>query len=430
MMHELAITLNAELGKKGSPLSGMLSKRGRAAYFPSRGILGQSAQARGKGINATIGTALEDDGTPLCLSCITDSLNIEKDSLLYSPSAGMLNLRKRWQEMEREKNPSLAGKRFSLPVATNALTHGLSVAAYMFLDANDSVITPNLYWDNYELVFCEATGAKLKTFPMFDKKGAFNVEAMEKMLLAPGQKKVLLLNFPNNPTGYTATEKEALAIRRAVLKAAKAGKSIVVFFDDAYFGLVYEKGVCTESLFAQFCDLHRNVLAVKLDGATKEDYVWGVRVGFITFGAKGATDGQYKALEQKAAGLVRGSISNPTNIGQRILLRAYNNPGYARQKNEKFQLLKRRYHRLREILAENPQYAESFSAMPFNSGYFMCIKPIGVDPEMVRLRLLEAYDTGVIVLSGLIRLAFSSVPLGELDRLFSNVDAAIRDLKK
>ena len=429
-MHELAIALNAELKQKDSPLFGMLSKRGRAAYFPSRGILGQSAEARGKSINATIGTALEDDGSPLCLRCVTDAITLPKNALLYSPSAGIADLRKRWQAMEVEKNPSLAGKKISLPVATNALTHGLSVVAYMFLDSSDSVITPDLYWDNYELVFCEATGAKLKTFPMFDAKGRFNVEGVEKLLLAPGKKKVLLLNFPNNPTGYTATVKEAQAIRRAVLKAARAGKSVVVFLDDAYFGLVYEDGVCTESLFAEFCDLHRNVLAVKLDGATKEDYVWGVRVGFVTFGAKGATDGQYRALEQKAAGLVRGSISNPTNIGQRILLKAYENPDYARQKQEKYDLLKKRYVRLREILAANAQYAESFSVMPFNSGYFMCIKPIGVKPEAVRRRLLEAYDTGVIVLSGLIRLAFSSVPLNDLERLFANVDAAIRDLKK
>ena len=67
--------------------------------------------------------------------------------------------------------------------------------------------------------------------------------------------------------------------------------------------------------------------------------------------------------------------------------------------------------------------------MPFNSGYFMCVKPIGVDPETVRQRLLSRYSTGVIVLSGLIRIAFSSVPLGKLERLFRNIDSAIRELR-
>ena len=67
--------------------------------------------------------------------------------------------------------------------------------------------------------------------------------------------------------------------------------------------------------------------------------------------------------------------------------------------------------------------------MPFNSGYFMCVKPIGVDAEKVRKHLIEKYSTGTIMLSGLIRLAFSTIPKAKLAKLFANVDAAIRDLK-
>ena len=67
--------------------------------------------------------------------------------------------------------------------------------------------------------------------------------------------------------------------------------------------------------------------------------------------------------------------------------------------------------------------------MPFNSGYFMCVKPIGVDAESVRRRLIEKYSVGTIVLSGLIRIAFSTVPTARLARLFAAVDSAIRDLR-
>ena len=68
--------------------------------------------------------------------------------------------------------------------------------------------------------------------------------------------------------------------------------------------------------------------------------------------------------------------------------------------------------------------------MPFNSGYFMCIKPNGVDAEELRKHLIAKYSTGTIMLDGLIRLAFSAVPTEKLDQLFANVDAAVRDLKK
>jgi len=67
--------------------------------------------------------------------------------------------------------------------------------------------------------------------------------------------------------------------------------------------------------------------------------------------------------------------------------------------------------------------------MPFNSGYFMCVKPLGVEAEPVRQRLLAGHQTGTIVLAGLLRLAFSSVPLEQLDTLFANLHDAIRNLK-
>ena len=53
----------------------------------------------------------------------------------------------------------------------------------------------------------------------------------------------------------------------------------------------------------------------------------------------------------------------------------------------------------------------------------------GVDAEAVRRHLIEKYSTGTIVLSGLIRLAFSTIPAKLLPDVFANVDSAVRDLK-
>ena len=212
--------------------------------------------------------------------------------------------------------------------------------------------------------------------------------------------------------------------------AARRGKRVVVLLDDAYFGLVYEKGVHGESLFAEFATLDENVLAVKLDGTTKEDYVWGLRVGFISFAFKGASEAQLKALEAKAAGNVRSSVSNVSSIGQHLAVAAYADADYAAQKRQKYAVLRRRYAEIRRILRRHPEYAENFEAMPFNSGYFMCVRPVGVDAEKVRRLLVEKYSTGTIVLSGLLRIAFSTVPTAKLATLFANVNAAIRDLRQ
>ena len=424
-MNALAEQLNKTLG----PVADMLSPIGRRLYFPYGGILGQGAEAKSCEINATIGMAFEEDGSPLVMDCFSGQTKLGRKAFLYAGSFGLLPLRELWREMQVRKNPSLKGKTFSLPVVTNALTHGLRIVAELFAGPGDQVVVPDLYWDNYSLLFEESCGAKLVTFNTF-RKSAFDVAAMKSALLAPGDKKLLILNFPNNPTGYTATLADAPRIVAAVKAAAMAGKRIVVVLDDAYFGLVYEKGVHGESLFAEFAALHENVLAVKLDGCTKEDYVWGLRVGFISFAFKGATPEQLKALEAKAAGNVRSGVSNITSVGQHMALAALGEGAYAAQKRVKYAVLKARYAEVRRILRKHPEYAESFEAMPFNSGYFMCVKPLGVDAESVRRLLVEKYSTGTIVLSGLIRIAFSTVPREKLPKLFANVAAAICDLRR
>ena len=424
-MDPLAQKLNRALG----PAAAFLSREGRRLYFPYGGILGQGAEAKTCSINATVGMAFEEDGSPLVMDCFADQVRQKRKVFLYAGSFGLPQLRARWKEMQIAKNPSLKGVAYSTPVVTNALTHGIRIVAEMFADPSDRIVTPDLYWDNYALIFKEAVGVPMETFNTF-RKGAFDTAALKAVLMKPGAKKLLILNFPNNPTGYTATFDDARRIVAAVKAAAKAGKRIVVILDDAYFGLVYEKGVHGESLFAEFAALHENVLAVKLDGTTKEDYMWGLRVGFISFAFKGATTEQLKALEDKAAGDVRSGISNVSSLGQHMAIAAYADKGYARQKREKYAVLRRRYMAIRKLLADHPEYAEAFEPMPFNSGYFMCVRPKGVAAEDVRRCLIERHSTGVIVLSGLIRLAFSTVPTAKLPTLFANVAAAIRELQK
>ena len=423
-MNKLALQLNKTLGTAAD----FLSPAGRRMYFPYGGILGQGAEAKSCEINATVGMAFEEDSSPLVMDCFRNAVKLDKRAFLYAGSFGLPKLREKWRAREFAKNPSLKGKTFSNPVVTTALTHGIRICAELFAGPRDTLVCPDLFWDNYELIFKEAVGCRVAHFNTF-RKGAFDADAMKKALLAPGDKKILILNFPNNPTGYTATLADAKKIVSAVKAVAAKGKKIVVLCDDAYFGLVYEKGVHEESLFAEFSDLHRNVLAIKLDGTTKEDYVWGLRVGFISFAFKGATADQLKALEAKAAGDVRSGISNVTSIVQHLAIRAFEDPGYATQKREKFAVLKKRYHQIRVILKTHPEYRKHFEPMPFNSGYFMCVKPIGVDAEKVRRLLVEKYSTGTIVLSGLIRLAFSTVPKAKLATLFANVNAAIAELK-
>ncbi|MGC9355298.1 MAG: aminotransferase class I/II-fold pyridoxal phosphate-dependent enzyme, partial [Mariniphaga sp.] len=319
-MNPQAEELNQIIRQKSPAVYEMLSERGKNIFFPKKGILGQTAEAKGTRINATIGAAIEDDGTPMRLETIASKINLDPSLVFpYAPSFGRPDLRSKWKSMIYEKNPSLGKTEMSLPVVTNALTHGISMAGYLFADAGDEVIVPSLFWGNYNLTLANGYGASLVKFNLF-KNDRFDLEAFEAKLNEgkPG-KKILILNFPNNPTGYTPTQEEVDGIVSIIGKAAEKGNKLVCITDDAYFGLVYEDGIARESIFAALANLHENVLVVKLDGATKEDYVWGFRVGFMTYAVKGGDAELYGALEAKTAGAIRGNISNAANISQSLM---------------------------------------------------------------------------------------------------------------
>lgn len=421
-MNPQALELNQIISENSPVVYDLLSDRGTKVYFPKKGILGQSAAARGKRIDATIGTAVEDDKSPMRLSCIEKNIRVTPASaFLYAPSYGRPDIRSKWKEMIYQKNPGLMGAELSLPVVTNALTHGLSILGYLFMDEGDKLIIPDLNWDNYSLMFENAYGVEMLTFNTF-KDDKFDVEAMKNAIKKGGAgKKVLLLNFPNNPTGYTPSVETAGEIVKVIRDAAEAGNKLVIFCDDAYFGLVYEEGIELQSIFTHLANLHENVLAVKVDGPTKEDYVWGFRVGFITYGIKGGTPALLTALADKTAGAVRGNISNSSNLSQSLLVMAWESEEYEKEKQEKYEILKSRYIRVKEVLSGG-KYDKYFKVYPFNSGYFMCIKLAeGIPGEDIRQILLNEFDTGVISFGNILRIAFSAVAERDIPELFENI---------
>ncbi len=423
-----AAELNEAIRSVNPNILDLLSERGMGIFFPRRGILSQSAEARGAEIDATIGIALEDGGSPMTLASLNSLFSApESVGFNYAPSPGRPEIRKIWKSMLQAKNPLLANAEISLPVVTSALTHGLSLCGYLFVNSGDTIIMPDLHWENYDLIFTNGYGASIAAFPAFTAQGGFNVAGLREKLTGKPGKRIVLLNFPNNPTGYTVTQAEASEIRTVLVEAAEAGNSLVVIVDDAYFGLVFEPGILRESIFGLLCNAHPRLLAVKLDGPTKEDYVWGFRVGFATFGTALHSAALYRALEAKIAGAIRGTISNASNLGQALLLAAYTSGTYESEKAEKFAVLKRRYEMMRDLIAAHAEYREFFTPLPFNSGYFMCIRIVKGDTEEIRKLLIHKYHTGVIAQGDCLRLAFSSTPLPLIGKLLDNIFLAARE---
>src|SRR5512138_3803816 len=185
-LHPLAQAANDALAKDCPQVLAMLSARGKRFFFPAKGILAQSAEAKQKAktANATIGIATEG-GAPMHLACVGKYFNglAPGEIFDYAPSYGKPDVRTAWAKKQREETPSLAGHPLSNPVVTNALTHGLGLVGDLFLDPGDAVLTPDLLWENYNLNWETRLEATFHYFQFFDAKlTGFNLPAFTEAL--------------------------------------------------------------------------------------------------------------------------------------------------------------------------------------------------------------------------------------------------------
>lgn len=431
VMNPQASQLNDTLKSASPAVYGLLSRLGQALYFPKVGILNQSAEAAklAKTYNATIGIATENK-IPMHLDVIQETLSAyaPADLYPYAPPAGKPQLTAAWREKMLKENPSLAGKTFGQPIATNALTHGLSIVADLFADEGDAVIMPEKNWENYELTFGVRRGANIVTFDLYNEEGTFNTEGLKQAIVAQKErgKAIVVLNFPNNPTGYTPTAEEAERIVAAVKAGADAGVAQVVVTDDAYFGLFFEDSI-RESLFGQLIGLHPSVLPVKVDGATKEEFVWGFRVGFLTYGSDAAAVNE--TLEQKTLGIIRGTVSSCSHPSQTFVLKALQHPDFEAQRQEKIEILKSRANRTKQVL-DSGKYDDAWGYYPFNSGYFMCLRLKTVNAEALRQHALKEFGVGTIALGDTdLRVAFSCLEEEQIEKLFDLLYQGVKHLE-
>ncbi|MAI78167.1 MAG: hypothetical protein CL917_04440 [Deltaproteobacteria bacterium] len=436
-MNPLAEKLNEKLSSASPQVLEMLSAYGRRIYFP-KGILTQSAEAGAKAhlYNATIGIATEGGG-PMHLATVQEQLkSVEpKDAYPYAPAAGRPKLREAWRDKLISENPTLENRSFGLPVVTAAITHGLGLAGDLFVDPGDRILLPDKLWGNYRLNFEVRLGGEIATFPFYEGAG-FNCDAFESALRenAEGRDKlVVVLNFPNNPTGYMPTREESERIVEALHRQAERGTRLVVIVDDAYFGLFYDLGgsCMSESLFGLLTGLHENLLAVKLDGATKEYFVWGLRCGFITLGPGTPESAEVvcEVIEAKLKGAIRAGISNVSQLSQSLIEKALVSEEIEVQRKEKYEILRKRAEEVYRV-ASAPHFSDSWAVYPFNSGYFMCLEIKGVDAEKLRLHLLDEYGIGLIATTPSdVRVAFSCLELEEIEPLFKSVHQAVTELR-
>ena len=423
-----AETLNRDLAHEAPAVLAALSPLGRRAFYPP-GIPHQAAEARGTTYNGTIGQITDGAGHALPLPAMADRLDFtgpaRDRAFLYSPVQGIEALRAAWGARQRVGQPASAPS--TTPVVTIGLTHALSIVADLFTGPGRAVALPGPFWGNYRQAFALRTGAEIKTAPTL-RAGCFNPTAIAEALagLPPGEPAVAIVNAPSNPGGYMPTEAERQALCDS-LRGVADQRPLVVICDDAYAGLVYED-VPRASLFWQLAGTHEQLLAVKVDGVTKEMSFFGGRVGFITFGVP-ADSAVELALESKVKSMVRSTVGSPVAMSQMLVLEALQADDIEDQIEAVRLRLAGRYRALRDALrAVDPALVRP---LPFNAGCFAVVTlPDAVDAEALRHHLLQERDTGLVSIPPRhMRIAFCSVARAAIPTLVERLVAGIEAFK-
>lgn len=410
------------------------SKLGENIILPQDVLIQSKETAAVPGaINATIGIATLNKKA-MSLATINKVVNeiATAEYLPYSPTPGLLKMRELWKEKILKDNKQINPDYLSLPMVTTGITQGIDIVANLFSEENDALLLPNLFWQNYAQIFTIKLGNKIYKYNQFDSENNFNLKNFKETLYSISENKIsLILNFPNNPTGYTPSNKELTKLVDTINKFAKENpqKKLIIISDDAYFGLFFEENHKTPTLSATYKLVdNKNCLVVKLDGITKEYYGWGLRVGFITYYTK---DNELrKIVLDKTQGYLRSTTSSPSNLSQQIALRLLESREAALEKIKNDKIINERYTTLKQAIEEQ-NLSNYVTILPFNSGYFFTIRmPKEINAHEFRIKFLQEYKYGVYSMDDEhIRIAFSCLDKELIPDLIKNFKLCVEQFR-
>lgn len=219
---------------------------------------------------------------------------IDRSTLEYSPSEGLLSLRSKLKDYYN---------RFHIDVDVDDIivtTGGSEAVLFAFmatLDPGDEIIVPEPAYANY-MAFAISAGAKIVTVPSTIETG-FALPPVEKFeeLITPRTKGILICN-PNNPTGYLYTQREMNQLRDIVKRHDLFLYSDEVYREFCYTGAPYISAFHLAGIEEQ---------VVLIDSVSKRYSECGIRVGAIIT--------KHKELKRNIMKFCRARLSPPL-LGQ------------------------------------------------------------------------------------------------------------------
>ncbi|MBD3263736.1 MAG: aminotransferase class I/II-fold pyridoxal phosphate-dependent enzyme [Candidatus Omnitrophica bacterium] len=321
---------------------------------------------------------------------------IDKGFTKYTPSAGIPSLREAIAEKLRNKN-KLKVEAEDILVTTGA-KYAIFTAILTLTAVGDEVLIPSPYWVSYPEIVKLAGGE-----PVFlETRESSNFKVLPRDLDAACSErtKVLILNYPNNPTGSTYSEEELSAISEVAEK-----HNLFVVSDEIYEALVYD-GKRHVSI-ASLPGMAERTLTV--NGFSKAFSMTGWRIGYLA---------GKKDVIKEASKIIDHTTSCSCAISQKGALAALSSPDWQEKVKNDFQLR-------RNEMFDNLTKCKFLT--PFKSEgtfYMFCdIRKTNLNSFEFSSRLLENHLVSCIPadafgLDGFVRLSFST----GLEQIIKGVD--------
>ena len=193
--------------------------------------------------------------------------SLERGRTFYTSNAGLMELRQAIARYTYRKcNISYDPKKEIL--VTVGGSEGIDLALRAMLNPGDEVIIPEPSYVSY--VPCVAlTGGVPVTIPL-QEKNRFKLTEEELLGAITDKTKILVLTFPNNPTGAIMTKEDLEPIARIVRE-----KDLYVISDEIYAELTYGVDHCS---IATFPGLRERTIVI--NGFSKAFAMTGWRLGY------------------------------------------------------------------------------------------------------------------------------------------------------
>lgn len=295
--------------------------------------------------------------------------SLERGRTFYTSNAGLIELREEiGRYLKRRYDLSYDAK--TEMIVTVGGSEAIDIALRAMVDPGDEVLIPQPSYVSYEP--CAVLAGAKPVIIELKHENQFRLTAQELEDAITDKTKILILPFPNNPTGAIMERQDLEAIAEVILK-----HDLFVLSDEIYSELCYtEKHVSIVNIEGM---RERTIL---INGFSKSYAMTGWRLGYAC-GPKQIIEQMYK--------IHQFCIMCAPTTSQYAAIDALKNG------DEDVQMMREAYNQRRRYLVHAFQEMELECFEPFGAFYiFPCIREFGMTSDEFATRFLNEEKVAVV----------------------------------